>query len=124
MRSIELKVKIKNLANEARTMRAEEVKAKAKRDTSTLNILHHHRTYTVRRAARHSQLAYGYLRGVQYSRMEKPGSQGLFGASGEIAKMVRKYGSDDFENVDRKDIWAWIEDAEADVPKKVASAGR
>ena len=66
-----LKVKIKSLAEEARIIRREEQLAKAARQTQKLLSLHEHRVGTVRRASRHSQLAYGFLRYVPYEKMER-----------------------------------------------------
>ncbi len=65
-----LKVRIKELAEEARIIRKEELKAKASKHYAKLNGLHHHRVQIVRPAARAAQLAYGYLRGRPYRTME------------------------------------------------------
>lgn len=65
-----LKVKIKSLAEEARIIRLEEHRAKSKKDTFLLNGLKQHRIGIVRYEARHSQLAYAYLRGRQYHQVE------------------------------------------------------
>lgn len=62
----ELKIKIKNLADEARTIREEE------RKTSGMERWHlqNHRKTVVRQAARANLLAYACLRGMHYGRVE------------------------------------------------------
>lgn len=66
-----LRVKIKSLASEARIIRQEELQfPKGQRDNATYHGLHAHRTGIVRDEARASLLAYGYLRGMPYLRME------------------------------------------------------
>lgn len=84
--SIYLKMKIKSLSAEARIIRQEEHKElKFGRRCKTLNLkepyttkhysnyfrLHGHRTEDVRSEARHSLLAYGFLRGRDYLQMEQ-----------------------------------------------------
>lgn len=86
-----LKVKIKSLAAESRIIRLEERKYKANRIVGrtdefegfvrhrkqTENVkavrhgLYHHRVDEVRFEARHALLAYGFLRGVPYAKIEK-----------------------------------------------------
>lgn len=66
-----LKVKIKTLAAEARIIRKEELAAKQARHYDKLQSLHCHRVGDVRRASRHSHLAYGFLRQVPYLKMEQ-----------------------------------------------------
>ena len=66
-----LKVKIISLADEARTIRREEKKAKADGETELLIGLMDHRKGPVRYEARSSLLAYGYLRGIPYRVMER-----------------------------------------------------
>lgn len=85
-RSIHLKIKIVNLADEARTIRAEERKALRRHrkehdngdgslrpENSNCELyagLRNHRVTIVRSAARVNQLAYGFLRGVPYAAVE------------------------------------------------------
>lgn len=65
-RTIHLRIKIKSLADEARTIRAE-----AKKVSGMVKWeLNHHRTSVVRPHARLSLLAYGLLRGVPYRAIE------------------------------------------------------
>lgn len=93
-----LKVKIKSLAEEARIIRREEWQIKSRpvgyRESgwlAKLNGLHHHRTQVVRREARATQLAYGFLRGRRYSQIEAAASTEP--SWDRVAAMVRKYGS-------------------------------
>ncbi len=91
-RRVCLKIKIKNLADEARTIRREEKKGHFLR-----NELRAHRIHTVRRAARHTLLAYGFIRGREYRASEgKP--NGITDASrapewGKVRAMVEQYGA-------------------------------
>ena len=66
MKLRELKIKIKNLADEARTIREEEKKTCGMERWD----LQHHRKTVVRPAARANLLAYACLRGMHYGRME------------------------------------------------------
>lgn len=61
-----LKIKIKNLADESRTIREEEWQTSGKEKWD----LQHHRKTVVRPAARKNLLAYGYLLGTPYKKME------------------------------------------------------
>jgi hypothetical protein len=88
-RLIHLKIKIKNLADEARTIRHEERKLKRrnrevaerkKLPTSerermgyAVYRLQEHRKTIVRRTARHNLLAYAFLRGRSYNVVEPAG---------------------------------------------------
>lgn len=67
MRLDHLKVKIKSLAAEASIIRFEERRS---RDSHKRMKLAEHRRGIVRREARHSLLAYGFLRGRAYASME------------------------------------------------------
>lgn len=66
MKLRELKIKIKNLADEARTIREEEGKTCGMERWSLQN----HRKTVVRQAARANLLAYACLRGLHYGRVE------------------------------------------------------
>lgn len=92
MRSVELKIKRKNLADEARTIRAEELAAKKARDTALVENLHNHRINKVRPAARHAHLANAFLRGTPYDRVEAPGSRPFDVTA--VAREIRTFGSD------------------------------
>ena len=87
MSTIFLKVKVKSLAEEARIIRREERRA---RDPDLKLELATHRRNTVRREARHSLLALGYLRGRAYRAMERTCHQGP--GWEEVERMVRRYG--------------------------------
>lgn len=81
-----LRVKLKNLADEARTIRHEERKVRG----ADKQALQEHRKGIVRRAARSTALAYGFLRGTPYERIEpvvhtRPDFR-------EVHRMVKKYG--------------------------------
>lgn len=66
-----LRVKIKSLAAEAKIIRREEAKYRPQvSENGIYESLHNHRTYPVRNEARSAQLAYGLLRGTEYSRIE------------------------------------------------------
>lgn len=67
-RRIPLKVKIKSLAEEAKIIRKEEEKTK---DRSLRSVLHFHRVSDVRKEARHSQLAYAFIRERSYKDVER-----------------------------------------------------
>lgn len=70
-----LKVKIKSLATEAHIIRLEE--RRAGKDDALRCELHDHRVKDVRREQRHALLAYAFLRGVPYAKVEpKVGRKG------------------------------------------------
>jgi hypothetical protein len=96
-----LKVKIKSLAAEARIIRREE-----KQSTGRLRWeLWQHRVEVVRREARLSQIAYGFLRGKRYDQIEKKVGpelpDGRIGGGGpltaadwvKIESMVERFGA-------------------------------
>ena len=62
-----LKVKIKSLAAESKIIRKEEFRAPSQYERNNLAL---HRRGIVRSTARHSLLAYGFLRGRSYAQME------------------------------------------------------
>jgi hypothetical protein len=66
-RTIYLKIKVRSIADEAKSIRQE-----AKKTSGEVKWgLNHHRTTVVRDHARHNLLAYGILRGVPYRAMEQ-----------------------------------------------------
>jgi hypothetical protein len=85
---IHLKVKIKNLADEARTIRKEEKKL---RGMSKWELQHHRKT-VVRGAARRTQIAYQMIRGRDWVSSTSSHELVRWGDWKEIARMVRKYG--------------------------------
>jgi len=66
-RRIQLKVKVKTFAAEARIIRKEELKATGRQRIS----LHLHRVGIVRSGARYAQIAYGFIRGREYLQIER-----------------------------------------------------
>ena len=84
--SIELKVKIKSLAEEARIIRAEERKLPGPQRSS----LRDHRVTVVRRASRHTLLAYAFLRGKRYRATERTSRTSPDWST--VEKMIKKYG--------------------------------
>jgi hypothetical protein len=92
---LHLKIKIKNLADEARTIRAEERKLHGI-DKWTLQ---HHRKTTVRAAARRTLIAYQIIRGKDPTpNMSREFLTMIFDRK-EIERMVRKYGSTESTNI-------------------------
>ncbi|MDW0323524.1 MAG: hypothetical protein QN632_08705 [Nitrososphaeraceae archaeon] len=108
-----MKVRIKELAQEAKFIRLEETKVKARKvfirgkfgtsDPSYSDLctdfwwLNSHRKVDVREAARAAQLAYSFLRGVPYSVVEgkrKPEKEYRFNyyIKPEVKRLVKKFG--------------------------------
>jgi hypothetical protein len=81
-----LKVKIKSLAAEARIIRHEERKSRGQ----LRNDLANHRKGIVRREARNTQLAYGYLRGRSYRQLEHSCHRQPDWEA--VERMVKRYG--------------------------------
>jgi hypothetical protein len=98
--SIELKIKIKSLADEARTIRTEEQKL---RGMEKWNLQHHRKT-VVRDAARRSLIAYAFCRLKPWDCSAS--AEKLDADWKEISRMVRKYGSPEaveyLAHIDRK----------------------
>lgn len=117
--SIELKVKANSLAAEARIIRKIEKKLKenfhkASNETQAefrndhvnrFNNLHNHKTASVRKAARSTHLARMYIKGLFYSKVEAVSYERPDYIS--IAKMVRQYGGEEFDNITRESIVPW-----------------
>lgn len=106
--TIYLKVKLKALAAEARIIRSEEKKAKRNKTAIheighpfgdlLINSLHHHRVVIVRREARATLWAYGYLRGRAFEQVERMNismynSDTYVELRKKTESMVRKYGT-------------------------------
>lgn len=90
-----LKVKIKNLADEARTIRREEQKVHGMEKWT----LQHHRKTVVRSEARRSLIAYQIIRGRDWQSScshDRAIREGLDWPS--IERMVKKYGSEETVN--------------------------
>ena len=84
-----LKIKIINLADEARTIRAEEGKTSGMEKWG----LQHHRRTVVRSAARANLLAYAFLRGMPYERVESPNTTAEIDLA-RVKKIVKTFGGD------------------------------
>lgn len=80
-----LRVKIKSLAEEARTIRKEERRAGAPLRAELRN----HRVVVVRHEARHAHLAYGFLRGLKHKQMEH--NTPAFDEA-KVRRMLERYG--------------------------------
>ncbi len=143
MSQVFLKVKVKSLTDEARTIQLEEWRAKARyrrarkhfheggigqeeldraraRNLPTLDALHAHRVTVVRTEARATQLAYAYLRGKDYLTVERDArSQPNWPA---VRRMVGRYGTQD----QQEKFEAWqkpaAESIEARVKKEPVTA--
>jgi hypothetical protein len=112
---IYLKVKVKSLAAEASIIRTE---ARRTNRVALRNGLTEHCKEVVRKAARNTQLAYGFVRGREYRQIE-PGAYSPPDWK-EITRMVKQYGicwcdGDKFQEYDaaKKDeevrLKAWLE---------------
>lgn len=101
-RILHLKIKAKSLAAESAVIRAEEAKlkkrsAKLRKEGKPVGqlgearwSLSDHRRGIVRRAARHALLAYAFLRGIDYERVEAPHSRPPDWA--EVRRLVDRFG--------------------------------
>ena len=95
-----LRVRIKELAQEAVFIRIEERRAKARKSWEEHARLHDHRVNAVRPAARSAQLAYAYLRGIPYRAVER--SAKTTPDWKEVQRLVRK-----FSQVSGDDLAEW-----------------
>lgn len=97
-RRIELKVKIKSLAEEAKIIKREEKKALSKNDRDKYVSLYLHRIQIVRPECRSSNLAYGFLRGRPYSKLERK----CYEAPDfrYVKKLVDKFGQQDIPDLE------------------------
>ena len=84
-----LKVKVKSLAAEAKIIRLEERRAG---HGDLRNRLALHRRWHVRFEARHSLLAYGYLRGIPYGVMERTIHEDNEPDWEHVEQMVKRFG--------------------------------
>ena len=85
-----LRVKLKNLAQEAKLIRREEQRSFGQ----LREELYRHRIDVVRVAARETHLAYGFIRGRAWADMEQ--NPETFPNWEAVRKMVKKYGPKDF----------------------------
>ena len=87
--SIELKIKVKNLADEARTIRAEEQKLHG---VAKWNLQHHRKT-VVRDAARRTLMAYQICRGRDWQSCCSHDRFTRMSDFSEVCRMVKRYGT-------------------------------
>lgn len=116
-----MRVRVKELAQEAKYIRLEETKIKSKQkivgdiwdnpDVKSLEFwkLRNHRTHDVRDAARAIQLAYGFMRDVPYRRIEQTTKPKDPYRWNRIVKEVKRL-ANKFSNSEKKfdedvDIW-------------------
>lgn len=85
---VHLKIKLKSLAAEARIIRLEERRHRGPYQGD----LHGHRVHVVRREARHSHLAYAFIRGHSYQAVEPKAKRAPDWEA--VARLVSKYGLD------------------------------
>lgn len=88
--SLELTIKAKSLAEEARIIRKAEAFEKKQRNTSAVNSLNVHRTQVVRPEARATHLARAMLNGMPYRYVEHIGSKPV--PTARVVPMLVKYG--------------------------------
>lgn len=103
-----LKIKIMSLAAEARIIRREEKKwpgtVAGSNSASIRAGLHEHRITVVRPEARVALLAYGYLRGRHYLRIENKASEAPDWS--RVLTLVNKFGS---AKIAKEDLAAWAD---------------
>lgn len=100
-----LRVRVKELAQEARFIRHEEIKAKPK-NREEFWLLRNHRVVEVRNAARAAQLAYGFLSGIPYRKIEAKtytSSWEMHKIKKEAKRLATKFGNKNYD--DEVDIW-------------------
>lgn len=106
-RTIHLRIKIKSLADEARTIRAEAKKVTGMEKWG----LNHHRTTVVREHARYSLLAYGILMRVPYYAMERKCRE--HPDWNRVSTTAKRFGGDELS------VSEWIAQAKAYTEKPV-----
>ena len=111
--SIELKIKAKSLAAEAAIIRREERIAKKRGNRELNRELHEHRVIAVRRAARSTHLARGFIHGIAYRSIEATCYEAP--KTAEVLRLLEKYGRPEFKNSTRQEretkLKAWFEQA-------------
>ena len=117
--SIELKIKFKSLAEEAKIIKKEEQKQKKifrkigpayefyDKHMKTYNSLRDHRIDVVRLHARATHLARGYIKGMPYKRIENKTHYYDYRLDKMIVEMVKKYGGSEHDNVSIEAIKEW-----------------
>lgn len=121
---VELKVKVASLAAEGAIIRRLErrrlaafrkQKQKQKDDYANTHYgefysLHYHRTHKLRKTARHAQLAYGFLRGIEYWRMENDIHEDNAPDFKLVEKEVEKFATGDMREVKQR-FEQWLTEA-------------
>lgn len=108
-----LKVKIKSLAAEARIIKDE---IKKTRDPGLRYSLHEHNVLVVRHEARHTLLAYGFLRGRTYEQLENKCKHQMPDWK-KVRKMVEKYGRLIYRSEDFTSYGQYTKAQEAILPR-------
>lgn len=103
MKFIELKIKIKSLAAEAKIIRHAELKLKRLQKLDSREKVYLHRVNIVRPEARAAQLAYGFLRGRTYEQLEQNCEKPV--PVHYLARLVHKFGG---KKVTVALIEAWV----------------
>lgn len=98
-----LKIKIKSLADEARTIRLEEKRWPGK--SPERQGLYEHRILDVRKEARSAQLAYGYLRGRLYKQLENHTRKPI--DFKRVIDLAAKYGPEKSKDALANQVKAW-----------------
>lgn len=93
MKSIELKVKLKHLAEESRIIRREAERQYKSGNYQKGNDLTNHRKGVVRPAARNTLIAYQTIRGIPYESYE--GNAKSEPNWKEVDRMVKKYAAEE-----------------------------
>lgn len=109
-----LKIKIKSLADEARTIRKEELRLRGlmrdnpaqrtAQNSGTREGLYLHRVKAVRDASRASLLAYAFLRGKPYAVVEN-NKTGNWPPLAEVRRLASKYGGTELKPDAIKEWW-------------------
>ena len=108
--SIELKIKVKTLAEEARIIRHEERKVHGMRRWG----LQHHRRTVVRDAARRTLVAYQWVRGRDWEACASTDPATWLRDRSSIEKMIKKYGT-------TTDLKRWTNEQETENVRGVAA---
>jgi hypothetical protein len=83
-----LKIKLKSLAEESKIIRKEEGRT---RNKELRDALHNHRVIDVRSEARHTLIAYGFMRGRTFAAVEPTSKRHVDWK--KVEWMVKKYGN-------------------------------
>jgi len=108
--SIELKIKVKTLAEEARIIRHEERKVHGMRRWG----LQHHRRTVVRAAARRTLVAYQWVRGRDWEACASTDPATRLRDRSSVEKMIKKYGTP-------KDLEGWEHEQKTENVRGIAA---